>query len=354
MENAVRFTKRATEMNFNAQYAINPGRQIYYVYVYSTTVRKDAFEFATRVRNESLYKDCWVFEGKLGMDQQESGVDQDVATSLPVNVEPKDTAPKVSSQPQPAPAETAPDTVVTAPVEEKPTTPPPTGKKFLFKLTSAVTGSEIDGLIRLQESDQAAQFRGYPSNEEVYIEEPNNRSGKWVIKSRVVGYRQFKDNISYLTPPEPDPATGAIVVPIQLERVKKGDYVELDSVKFYNNAASLLPSSRGQLMELVNLLNENPGYEIKIHGHVNGKQKREMITRQPDEDLFTLVSSNKRVTVSAKTFSRRRAEIVEQFLKNEGINSSRMKVVAEGAVYSIYKGTLAGYNDRIEIEITRD
>ena len=68
-DNAVRYTTRANKLGFNAQYAINPAKNMHYVYLLQTSDRKKAFSFMIKVRAESEFKDAWLFIGHLGNDE---------------------------------------------------------------------------------------------------------------------------------------------------------------------------------------------------------------------------------------------------------------------------------------------
>src|SRR5258708_3399475 len=75
IDNAVRYTAMANKNNFSAQYAINPARKLYYVYLFNTHDHKKAFAFMIKMRAETEYKDAWVFIGQLG-EQAVSGIEK--------------------------------------------------------------------------------------------------------------------------------------------------------------------------------------------------------------------------------------------------------------------------------------
>src|SRR4030081_2826793 len=61
LENAVRFTAAANKSGFAAQYAIQPARNLYYVYILNTDNRKKAFNLLIKIKVETNYKDAWVY-----------------------------------------------------------------------------------------------------------------------------------------------------------------------------------------------------------------------------------------------------------------------------------------------------
>jgi outer membrane protein OmpA-like peptidoglycan-associated protein len=144
-------------------------------------------------------------------------------------------------------------------------------------------------------------------------------------------------------------------VPINLVRVKKGDYIEMDDVKFFDNSSILTPESERELKELLAMLQENPGYRVRLHGHTNGNQGRDIITLGESQYLFALDPANKQVTGTAKELSVSRAETVKAYLVSNGIEGSRVDVRGEGGKQMIFdpKSTLATGNDRVEVEVIR-
>src|ERR1700704_2169392 len=60
------WVENAKKMNFNAESAINPVRNLYYVYVLHTSDRDAAFSEANKIRKGTPYWDTWVYTGQLG------------------------------------------------------------------------------------------------------------------------------------------------------------------------------------------------------------------------------------------------------------------------------------------------
>jgi outer membrane protein OmpA-like peptidoglycan-associated protein len=208
-------------------------------------------------------------------------------------------------------------------------------------------------------SDKAQQFRGVNGNKKVYLPAPANRSGKWVVLCHVLGFRPFKKSMAYDNAAEFDGASvgsgEAVIIPLPLERVRKGDYIEMEGVKFFNNAALFTPGSERELNELVAMMEENPGYNIRLHGHTNGNQSRDIVSLGSSTDFFVPSVSNEKIVASAKELSLLRAELVKAYLVTKGIGAERISTKGEGGKQMIFdpKGTLAGLNDRVEVEIRK-
>jgi hypothetical protein len=105
LENAISYTSKANKANFHAQYAINPARKLYYVYLLDTDDKRKAFAFAIKMKVETEYKDAWVFIGHLG----ESPVETIAVKKDPEPVKETPTEPVKVAEPKK-------DSVITAPV----------------------------------------------------------------------------------------------------------------------------------------------------------------------------------------------------------------------------------------------
>ncbi len=353
LDNAVRFTNQANQKGFSAQYAINPRQKWNYVYLLQTTEKRKAYAFAIRMRAETAYKDAWVFTGQLGEGQavvveEEKPIEKPIEEKPPVLIEPveKDSAEvKIDS------------VMVEKPVvEEKPVVKKPAGKPFLFKLESQDGGTPVVGEIHVQESTNATRYQVFKANEIVYIEAPQNARGNYVIVTQAAGFQPVSLILSYKDPsPETGPE-GESVIPIELGRVKRGDYIDFTNVRFFRNSSILDPAAQNELDGLVDLMKESTGYKIKVHGHCNGTNDKEGSILGTSTNFFALdPSKNKIGKFSAKELTTERAATVKAYLVSQGIESSRIDIKGEGGKIPLYPsgGTLAQYNDRIEIEITK-
>lgn len=358
--NAQKYCTYAHEQNLPAVYAFNEERKIFYVYVRATQTRDVAYEVLKSLHEGSTFKDAWVFNGVL------SGSNL-LAKSQPRTKEPvPEEEPIIERQPDVVPDpviakdETSPGSVP-EPLRPKVEAPKPVGRPFVFKLVNSQTGSDvnINGLVRLQESERSQQFRGVNANETVYVPAPANKSGKWMVVCQVLGYRRYKKVISYEKVAEVDGATmgpdNTVIIPLSLDRVKRGDYIEMEGVKFYNNAALFTPGSERELNELVAMMEENPDYNVRLHGHANGTQSRDIVSLGSSTDFFSPHISNEKKHASDKELSLLRAELVKSYLVSKGINADRISTKGEGGKQMIFdpRGTLAGMNDRVEVEIRK-
>ena len=146
-----------------------------------------------------------------------------------------------------------------------------------------------------------------------------------------------------------------VVIPLELERVRRGDYIEMEGVKFFHNAALLTPGSERELDELYAMMEENAAYQVRLHGHTNGDDDRDVVTLGTSTDFFNPNLANEKKHVSAKELSLLRAELVKAYLVSKGIDAARITTKGEGGKQMIFdpRGTLAGLNDRVEVEIRK-
>jgi outer membrane protein OmpA-like peptidoglycan-associated protein len=367
-QNAINFTDKANKRNFTAQYAINPKRNLYYVYLLSTQNKKEAFAYLINLRADTPYKECWVFIGMLGEEivakepakpkeksheeklmEQRAKEDSMRNSIAKAKMDSAAIATKVDSAKVAKPVVETP--IITKPVVK------PSGKPFYFKLVSVETGNEIIGEVHLQESTKAQQYQAFRGNEVVYIKAPANKAGTYTVITQVPGYQQIKIGLAYK---DPGGATGPedeVIVPLELKQAARGDYIDFNNVKFIRNSSIMDPGSQSELDGLASLMKDKPSYKIKIHGHVNGKQSREITTIGTSPRFFEVDPvNNKKLTTSAKVLSDERANAVKGYLVSQGISGERIVTKAEGGKIPLYPetSTLAGYNDRVEIEVKKN
>lgn len=361
--NAQNATLQAHELNYPAIYGFNSERKFFYVYVRVASEKEKALSTLADIRKEG-FRDAWIFQGSLNYSAPNlvAGVSEEkhaqreapeaIVTSISsgtVDVTPEDVASINETI-------TKSDSIPLEPIE-KPSKP--AGRGFVFKLINKSTGDPVNGMVRLQESDRANQFRPFAANNLVYVVAPGNKNKRWFMVCDVVGYKPLRTYFDYNAV---DVLEGVIIgseqeviLPVPLERVKRGDYVEMNEVRFYNNASIMTPESERELKELLAMMNENPNYKIRIHGHTNGTHSRDIVSLGESTDVFHTNTTNKKHSGSAKELSLLRAETVKYYLVNNGIDEDRIGVKGEGGAQMVFdqKSTLAAMNDRVEVEITK-
>jgi outer membrane protein OmpA-like peptidoglycan-associated protein len=355
-ENAHDYADKALSMNIPAVYSLSADKKLYYVYVRQSLDREKAQQTLGSVRDEG-FKKAWIFQGGLGDFSMTVAPTRqnDIVIPEPAqeSVMTASTSESVTTSEEKSEViQTAGPRVV---LESKEAVP--AGKQFVFRLINEITGAPVTGVVRLQDSEKSNQFRGYNSQDKVQIVAPANRAGKWYVECQVVGFKPYRRQLNY-TDPQKDKeiivgSEQEFVVPMSLVRVKKGDYMDLDEVGFFSNASIFTPASERELKELLAMLQENPGYRIRVHGHTNGNEEREIISMGESTQFFSMDPTNKRAIGSAKELSSLRAEAVKNYLVANGVDPVRIDTRGEGGKQMVFDGTNAVLNDRVEIEVTR-
>jgi len=351
LDNAMRLTDKVNLAGFNAQYAINARQNWNYVYLLETTEKRKAYAFAIRMRAETEHKEAWVFTGQLG--QPQGGIVEEKPAEKPVEI-PEEKPPVLI---EPVEKDSVKTVIEEKPVVvEKPEVKKPAGKPFFFKLETKDNDSPVVGEIHVQESNNATQYQAFKANELVYLEAPKNARGNYVIVTQAAGFQPQSLILSYDNPSPEFGPEGESVIPIELGRVKRGDYIDFTNVRFFRNSSILDPAAQNELDGLVDLMKESPGYKIRVHGHCNGTNDKEGSILGSSSNFFALdPSKNKIGNLSAKQLTNERAATVRAYLVSQGIESSRIETKGEGGKIPIYSnsGTLSQYNDRVEIEIIK-
>ncbi|HYG04590.1 MAG TPA: OmpA family protein [Chryseosolibacter sp.] len=232
-------------------------------------------------------------------------------------------------------------------------------KSNMYKFTiSNSKGKELPGkvhFIDFQKQKELASYDAFTYNDIMHVA----KSSDVAVVCGIFGYKEIETFLDASNPSLLEGAyrdgSGAWVVPYELKRLEKGDVSVMYNVAFHKDAVPMLPQSKSDLDELVTMMYENPGYEITIHGHCNGKQNRKIIAMGPATNYFELAGT-KKFHGTAKELTELRAAAIEQYLLDHGVNPKRIRTFAWGGRYKLVdeESTHASLNDRIEIEIRKD
>jgi outer membrane protein OmpA-like peptidoglycan-associated protein len=366
--NAIKFTDRAQKaLNLEAKYEMNPKRNLYYVYVLNTEDLALAVQEAKRLRAESEFRDTWVYRGSF---TDNSGVDGQVI--IPVDTDPvpevKEEVKVVESTPEVKIDSTAAvatvDSAALAPKIPAAALPPvddgSEGIRFLFKISRQSDMKRIRGDVDVIDVDRSRKMGTYKGNLAVKVTSPDSKSGKMQLVCDVFGYQKVQREINYNDPESGDgiirDANGAVVIPFELTRLKKGDISVMYNVYFFKDAAIMRPESRYEVNSLLEMMKENPKYKIKIHGHTNGNAAGKIISMEKDSQNFFALTDTKEGVGTAKELSEERAKIIREYLISNGIDAKRMEIKAWGGKRPIHDklSSKAQENVRVEIEILED
>lgn len=344
-QNAERFVTHVHTLNYPARYGFNSSRKLFYVYVRVTKDKQLARETTYRLRLESEFRKAWIYNGPL----EGEGIAESTAEAEQTEADEAAQHAVIVDQPKADTAQSnTPPTIPSTP------TPEPISKTFVFELTTGVDKKMVNTSIHLLDKEPDDHVEHYAANERISVAAPEK--GKLVVVCNPLGYKLAKRTINFADPlmsikgatvgPENE-----VIIPITLTPVVRGDYIELENVKFFDKTAILTPASESELVELLNLM-ANPRYKIRLFGHVSSTESGEMTTRGNSANFFALDPANKHVQGSVKELSRQRAETVKAYLVSKGIAPGRIAIQGYGAVLAIYENAEA--NDRIEVEIVRN
>ena len=350
-QNAVNFTQDASK-NYSAVFEWNPNRNLDYVYILRTADKQVAVTEAMRLRTSTKYDDTWVYHGVLG-DNADAGVpgrDINPATEQHLSEVPlADVTPDAEEEPAIAAESQQNDENITEPDD-------PRARNYFFKVMRADTKTVIEGEVSVIDTEKARKIGAYSANNKVKVPPPANPDGAVSLICEVFGYRKVQREIPSFSDPQGDGivrADGAAVVPFELMRLQKGDIATMFHVYFFKDAAVMRPESRYEANSLTEMMNENPKYKIRIHGHTNGNAAGKITTLNKDATNFFTLNNTKDGVGSAKKLSQMRAELMRDFLVSNGIDAKRIQIKAWGGKKPIYDKlhAQAQANVRVEIEI---
>ncbi len=231
------------------------------------------------------------------------------------------------------------------------------GKDFYFYLFRADNHNMVAGDVDAIDFEKSRRMATYEGNVPVKVIMPSGKSKQISFVCQVFGYRKLQREF-IPDGPEKDlylDNKGNVVVPFELMRLQKGDIAIMYNVFFFKDAAIMRPESRFEVNNLLDLLLENPSYNIRIHGHTNGNAAGKIIRMGSPTNFYSL-SDTKQGFGSAKQLSEDRAMVIRDFLISSGISADRMDVKAWGGKKPIHpkNSVRANENVRVEIEILSD
>lgn len=382
--NAIKFSQYTTAQGYPSDYSLNPANHLYYVYLYSAhqleAVKK---EYHNIKSNTSLFPDLWIFNYKQKAFEKELKA---VAVAEANTVHENEAMPWTEKEGN--------KTVKITSIEKNDLEEPKGDFKGDFKedfkedstatkplVTAVEAGEDVADYVIYPNVVDARSYKEIKSSVEVIdparakliktveahqlstINDPGNSSHALQFIAQAFGYRKVEHNLD-LTQLHTDSLSDyvfvrhdTILIEFPMVRLRKGDIVTMYNVFFHNDAAVMLKRSTYELNGLVTMLEENPDYRIRIHGHTNGNRRGKIIELQEENpDFFTITDDNKRGTSSAKKLSEERAITIKRYLMAKGIAEDRMEVKGWGGRKMIYeKNSLdAKKNVRVEVEILED
>lgn len=349
-EAAKKFMGYARSLHYDANYILNQNNSLFYVYVLKSDDRKIASEQTFRLQRETEFTDAWMYSG-VQTKPAEVVVKKEAKLELPEA--PNEVTYEIA-EPEPVPTE---ETVVTFEGPEKPVAK---GKFFKFQLKNT-DGKIVQGPVYNVDRRLGRDLATYKANEFIDVRRPSIRGVPMTLVVEIFGYLEEIKFVDYEDPALTEGAfqdeNGVWIIPFELSRIKKGDVTVMYRVSFYKDAVIMTPASKPELDALVSLMEMNPSFVIKIHGHNNGNEKSIRITTLGSDKNYFGMERSLSVTGNAKELSRLRAETIKSYLVDRGIDKNRIETFAWGGTAMLATpGTAAAtrLNNRIEVEIIKD
>lgn len=378
------YIDRINKNGLHADYGKDEPRKYIYVYLdyfsdYDTSIRE-----MLKTRKEGGFANAWVriIKGdplvKSSPDRSESS--QSVQQEQSKKIESKEQPSIIESPVEPTEVineeeengaiqvketeEKTEEPAVQEVLEENPVTEPVelSEASVYLSLYNPTNNEQIEGEVEVIDADRARLIAKVKGNENIKLPDPKNKTGTITLLANVFGYRPVQHEINFLTKPADtlshfiEWAGNHYLIKFDLVRYHKGDIQTLYNVYFYNDAAIMLPESKYQLNQLLEMMQENPDYRIRLHGHTNGNARGRLITMGPSKQFFALADDVKDGSGSAKELSKQRAEVIKEWLMSEGIAADRMEIKAWGGGRMIHdkNSVNAKKNVRVDVEIIEE
>lgn len=365
----------------HSKYGFDTARGFYYVYLDYYTDFSESINQMLAVRKESGFDEAWVRiikdgteaqvdivakeeprqeEKKMSRENAKKSVEPFVSKEVKEKVEPAKIVPVAEPVPAP-PVEIATTEVVPNPKAD-PVYFPQTLKntQAFFSLYNAANGKVIDGEIEVIDAERSRLISKMKANTYLSLPDPKSKSGKLTLIGSAFGYRKIQHEINYYNT-EADTVQEDIdlignfyMVKFDMSRMVKGDIATLYNIYFYNDAAVMIPESKYELNNLLQMLQDNPKYRIMLHGHTNGNGRGKIIYVGQDKDFFKITKDDVvKESGSAKELSGARAQVIKDWLVAQGIDATRIETKAWGGARMLHdkESQNARRNVRVEVEV---
>lgn len=372
---AISYSDGLKTKGYEAHYGLSKSGKLYLVYVHFNDDRTQSLTEMRGERKKGEFPDAWVRVVKDGQQPTEvaavpdetkqadlSPPKQTETTTTPASNTATNTQPVEEEKPEPA-ATSAEPVQAKEPAVTQPEVPKETfqGTQVYLNLNYSTKNEQIFGEIELIDTDRSRLIEKVKANRVVVLPDPKSKSGQLTLVSDVFGYRKVQHEIKYpltmadTTQEFVSVGDSALVITFNLIRYHQGDIQTLYHVYFYNDAVIMLPESKYELNNLLQMMQENPNYKIKLHGHSNGNSDGKILALGANKNFFDM-EGTVQGQGSAKDLSEQRAGVIKEYLVTNGIAAERIEVKAWGGKKPIFDkhSVNAKKNVRVEVEILND
>jgi outer membrane protein OmpA-like peptidoglycan-associated protein len=345
---AIRYTDKLKSQGFSADYGFTYKKNMYFVYIKEYSDFKLAVSEIKSTRENTPFDDAWVYQYEAIKPAKEI----------------------VSKEVEQAPSDTLQVAQDTAFLEIKVQTnenegPEPSrevdnSRIIYFEALQARTQEPVNVEVTLFDPFTEHVITTMKSWETKRVAAPDNDKNMIRVKTNTFGWKgdavsfNFKDPVTDSTNYFVKISNDTLILFFDMHRLRKGDVQTLYNVYFQSEAAIMRPSSKLQIKELWEMMDENPNTRIKLHGHSNGNATGSYTRLGENDTKFFEKSGLHEITSgSAKNLSFDRAQTVKRYLIWRGVDEDRIEVKGWGGKKQIYdKHSRASQrNIRVEVEI---
>lgn len=349
MKEAKGYSDLLNKRGFKSSYGLEESK--HFVYVYLESFNYDQFRQSIDRMQAARAKDgfptAWVLKIKDGKEIKEG---EPIEQERP-KVEPKPIVSETPSLvtefiPNPAPLPVyKPHLLANTPV--------------FFSVIRKSDKKVVDGTVKIMDAENNRVLGTVKANAYFNVPDPKSKSGRISLIASVFGFNDTDEEMNYKDT-ERDTIKQEVIlfgnfymITFEMERMTSGAKTTLNGVSFFNDAAIMVPASKQQLNDLLDMLVESPQTRIRIEGHTNGNSRGDIISMGPSKNYFALVKDKVTKGGSAKELSEARAEVIKNWLVEQGISASRIETAGFGGSKPLYdaKSNLARKNSRVEVVV---
>lgn len=365
-ENATKYNASLQKIGMSSSCGYLPSRNIYYVYTLHDANPQVCVEAMRELRKKPEFWDAWVrYIREDGGSTVDNAISDDrSATEISKNA----TAGGNSAQHDNATASLAPTAQPAAEEEtitenEEISVPDKVtlgNTEIFLSLYNPNRDKVADGVVQVIDTERARLISEVKGNSYLTLPDPKSKNGNLTLIADVLGYRKVQKEISFNNPMEDTTFItdmgSFLVADFEMVPYHTGDIRTLYNIYFYNDAAVMMPESKFELNQLLEMMKDNPRYKIKLHGHTNGNHHGKIIKVGKDGDFFSVAKDAETTVGSAKVLSESRAGVIKDWLVANGVDVGRIEVKAWGGKRPLYDkhSANAKKNIRVEVEVVAD
>ena len=335
--NAIAYRQSLATRGFTARIGKDGLTGLHYVHLGKAPTKQSAIATAISLRSQIGFTDAWVKTvGEQIIEPTVAATQKDIEQV------------RISQPITPVEVEGPPDTPVQIEISNT---------EVFLHLYNAANDKLIDGTVEIIDTERSRLIEKTKGNNYYVLPDPKSNSRRITMIGHVFGYRKVQNELSYhfreddKNNPNFEMVGTIMMIRFDMVRYVKGDINVLYNVYFYHDAAVMQPESKYELNNLLDMMTENPRYRIRLHGHTNGSHTGKYFY-PGDHNLFTLASA-KEGFGTAKILAAKRAEVIKEFLVNNGIADNRIEIKSWGGKKPLYdkESENAKRNLRVEVEI---